>query len=179
MNRVRINQLALRSETLRKSLILIKEVYTDVRHRLRLNGEVTEDNVRKLLEEAESKGMPIDLSYMNLTELKGTKLFVGRRLPFANLRGITATQLDFSGGSLFGATLIKATITKSAFARTDVTSADAWNADFQYATTFEDVIGLETVQHLGTAKFHGARGLSDASKAIILKANPNMKFGYA
>jgi uncharacterized protein YjbI with pentapeptide repeats len=169
-------QVALRANEARTGPLLV-EVYTD-RKRLRLNGEVTEENVRKLLEEAEAKELPIDLSYMNLSNLKGTKLFVGRNLRFANLRGITSTQLDFSGGSLFGAILIKAIATKSAFAKTDFSSADAWNADFQYAITFEDATGLDTVQHLGTARFHGAKGLSDASKAIILKANPNMKFGY-
>lgn len=156
---------------------LLVESYTD-RKRLRLNGEVTEENIRKLLDEAEARGIPIDLNDRNLTNLEGTKLFVGRNLSYSSLIRIKSTGLDFSGVILFNAKLIRAIIPRSTFANTDVTEADVWNADFSFATSFDRVIGLEKVKHLGTAKFYGAKNLSDADKATILKANPNAKFGY-
>jgi uncharacterized protein YjbI with pentapeptide repeats len=154
---------------------LLVESYTD-RKRLRLNGEVTEENITKLLDEAKARGIPIDLNDRNLTNLKDAKLFVGRNLSYSSLIGIKSTGLDFSGVILFNAKLIRAIIPRSAFANTDVTEADVWNADFSFGL-FVDVIGLEKAKNLGTAKFYGAR-LSDAQKAIILKVNPNAKFGY-
>jgi len=130
---------------------LCEERYTE-RKRLRLNGEVTEETIRKLLDEAELINIPIDLSGRDLTNLKGTKLFAGRDLSYSDLTGIRSTELDFSRGSLFKARLIRAAITKSAFASTNFAETDVWNADFSFATSFDRVIGLEKVKHLGTAK---------------------------
>ena len=153
---------------------LLQEVTTD-RKRLKLNGEVTEDNLRKLMDEAEVRNVPIDLSNLNLSGVRGTKIFVGKDLSCSNLSGITSTELDFSNGSLFRAVITGATITKSLFEHTDVTESDVRKADFSFAISFEGVIGLEKARNLGKAKFYGAKKLSETDKAAILKANPGNK----
>ena len=145
--------------------------------RLKLNGEVTEQNVRNLLAEAQVQNIPIDLSNRDLTELIGTRIFSDKNLSDSDLSGVTATGLDLSGVSLCNAKLVRATITKSNFTRVNFTCADVWNADFSYTTSFDGVIGLEAAKNLGSAKFYGSN-ISEPEKAKILKANPSAKFGY-
>ncbi len=172
MNRVRIDQMAQKLRT----GPLFEEITTNIK-RLRLNGPVTEENIRKLLDESEIKGIPIDLTGKDLTNLRGSRLFLKRDLTDANFTDVKAVQLDFSEGSLFRAILTRARISKSTFRHTDITSMEGWNAEFQFSN-FENVIGLERVKHLGTIKFYGS-DLSDADKVAILAANPNIKLGYS
>lgn|GEM_PF-1964090 len=157
--------------SLRKGAMFI-EVYTDIK-RLRLNWVPTQDTINQLFDEAEKRGMYVDLSRINLSGLHGLKL-AGRDLSWADLTETKFSEADFATANFSNAKLIKAIFIKSDFTRAKFHNSDVRKADFSYAVSFEAVSGLETARNLGSAKFYGVKHLSKRDKEAILNADPNL-----
>jgi uncharacterized protein YjbI with pentapeptide repeats len=144
--------------------------------RLKLNADITENNITEFLNEAERRAKSVDLSDCDLRSLNGTTTFLGKKVfSYSNLMGAKSSA-DFSGTSFARAKLRNATFKNATFAMSDFTEADIANTNFSFAK-LESAIGLETAKNLGKANFYCAK-LSEAQKAAILKANPKMDFGH-